>query len=73
MKKIILALCLVFGVCFADKTEELEELFDKCHTYDDRNSCFELAGIILKALNIYPDKKKWSFCVTVYFITRMRY
>ena len=57
MKKIILALCLVFGVCFADKTEELEELFDKCHTYDDRNSCFELAGIILKALNIYPDKK----------------
>lgn len=55
MKKIILALCLVFGVCFAGKTEELEELFDKCHKYDDGNSCLEIARIILEQQKIDKD------------------
>lgn len=55
MKKIILALCLVFGVCFADKTDELEELFDKCHKYDDGNSCLEIARIILEQQKIDKD------------------
>ncbi|WP_281530268.1 hypothetical protein [Campylobacter hominis] len=54
MKKIILALCLVFGVCFAGKTDEL---FNKCHEYDDGNSCLEIARIILEQQEI--DKSRY--------------